>query len=131
MKNIEKQKESCHAENAKMCEFCKIINEFLAKDKKNASQRNIDENQSNRSEEESKSSQTRNVIVVNNCNCNCDETHENLEEESQDYSSCEYSGGGDFSTHYEISQDKEDYEEWLKRKKKHREERSKSAKLQS
>ena len=34
MKNIEKQKESFHAENAKMHEFNKIINEFLTEDKK-------------------------------------------------------------------------------------------------
>ena len=107
---MEKKKESFHAENAKLHEFHKTINEFLDEDKNNASQRNAAENYSGRGEENNMSS--HNATVVNNCNHNCDETHEDSEEEGADYLSCDDSGS-DMSMCY-ASDEEEDYEEWRK-----------------
>ena len=110
---MEKQKEPHHVENVKMCALDKTINALLAEDEMKPSHRNIVKNHFDSSKEEIKSVQTqKNKTIVNNC----DETHEDSDEESHDYSSCDDSDGDDFATHYGISEDEAEHEEWLKRK---------------
>ena len=113
IKNIEKQKEPHHMDNVKMGDLDKTINAFLAEDEMKPSDRNVVKNHSDRSKEEIKSVQKqKNKIVVKDC----DETHEDSDEESQDYSFYEDSDGDDISTCYGISEDEEEHEEWMKRK---------------
>ena len=97
-----------------MHELNKTINSILVKDEMKPSHRNIVKNHSDISKEEIKLVQIQtNKIVVNKW----DNTNEESDEKSQDYSFYKDSGGDDNSIYYGISEDEEKYVEWLKRKK--------------